>query len=56
MGKHNIGRIFRKGESLDTCPVIVERFESYLWDAAISLNATTIAEENSKQLTLDDIV
>ena len=42
--------LIRKGESLDTCPVIVERFESYLRDAAISLNATTIAEENSKQL------
>jgi len=42
--------LIRKAESLDTCPVIVERFESYLQDAAISLNATAIAEENSKQL------
>jgi hypothetical protein len=42
--------LIRKGESLDTCPVIVERFESYLQNAAISLNATIIAEENSKQL------
>ena len=27
--------------------MIVERFESYLRDAAISINATTIAEEKS---------
>jgi hypothetical protein len=42
--------LIRRGESMDTCPVIVERFESYLRNAAISLNATTIAEENSKHL------
>ena len=39
--------LIRKGELLDTCPVIVERFELYLRDAAISINATTIAEEKS---------
>jgi len=38
----------RRGESLDTCAAIVELFESYLRDAAISLNTTVIAEENSK--------
>ncbi len=38
----------RQGESLDTCAAIVERFESYLRGAAISLNATVIAEENSE--------
>ncbi len=38
----------RRGESLDTCAAIVECFESYLRDAAISLNAKAIAEENSK--------
>ena len=40
----------RRGESLDTCTAIVERFESYLRDAAICLNAKVIAEENSQYL------
>jgi hypothetical protein len=40
----------RKGESLDTCAAIVERFESYLRGATISLKATVIAEENSEYL------
>ena len=39
--------LIRKGELLETCPVIVERFELYLRDAAISINATTIAEERA---------
>jgi hypothetical protein len=38
----------RRGESLDTCTAIVERFEAYLRHAAISLNAMVIAEENSE--------
>jgi hypothetical protein len=38
----------RRGESLDTCTAIVERFESYLSSTAISLNAAVIAEENSE--------
>jgi len=38
----------RRGESMDTCAAIVERFESYLRGAAISLNATVIAEESSE--------
>jgi hypothetical protein len=40
----------RKGESYDTCAAIVERFSSYLRDAATLLKATVIAEENSKLL------
>lgn len=40
----------RRGESLDTCGTIVERFEYYLQDAAKALKATAICEENSAQL------
>jgi hypothetical protein len=38
----------KQGESLDTCVAIVERFESYLRDAAASLIAAVIAEESSE--------
>jgi hypothetical protein len=34
----------------DRQPALVGRFENYLRDTATSLNATVIAEENSKQL------
>jgi hypothetical protein len=40
----------RKNEAANTCRVTVRRFESYLRDAATSLNATVIAEEFSRQL------
>jgi hypothetical protein len=40
----------RDGSSLDTCAAIVERFEAYLRQAAISLRAKVIAEENSEYL------
>jgi hypothetical protein len=40
----------RQGVSLDTCAAIVERFEAYLRDAAISRQAEVIAEENCKYL------
>ncbi len=42
--------LIRQGGDPDTCAAIVGRFESYLRDAAASLNATAIAEENSKPL------
>ena len=34
--------------SIDTCASIVERFESYLRNTTLSLNAQVIAEENSR--------
>ena len=39
----------RQDRSLDTSAAIVERFKSYLREAATSLKATVIAEENSRQ-------
>lgn len=38
----------RDGLSLDTCAAIVDRFEAYLRETAISLRAKVIAEENSE--------
>ena len=42
----------RDGSSLDTCAAIVERFEAYLREAAISLRARVMAEENSQHMVL----
>jgi hypothetical protein len=39
----------RQNKSIDTCAAIVGRFELYLRDAAILLEAAVIAEKNSKQ-------
>jgi hypothetical protein len=45
--------VIRNGESLDTDAAIVERFQLYLRDAAISLDASIIAEELSRQVVED---
>src|SRR5258706_2356197 len=42
----------RDGSSLETCAAIVERFEAYLREAAISLRAKVMAEENSQYMVL----
>ena len=43
----------RNGESLDTDAATVERFQLYLRDASISLDAAVIAEELSRQVVED---
>ncbi len=43
----------RNGESCDTDSATVEKFRQYLHDQAISLGATAIAEELSKQVVDD---
>jgi hypothetical protein len=42
----------RDGSSLDTCAAVVEHFEAYLREAANSLRAKVMAEENSQHMVL----
>jgi hypothetical protein len=52
-GSHqNAVLVGRQRQSLDTCAELIEDFEAYLRNTAISLQAKVIAEENSNYLVL----